>query len=154
MSARTQWSLSQMHSDQLHVNCHANKWNMAFSISIRVKTPRIKKFQQRNEISICFTVTIFFFEGVYGCFMTWIVILAGNSEVSLELQCLTAELITYIMCECDAPESFRGIALTHYVWYKSRKVRSGCLEKCTLGWSQEYSDLLEGKSEYPRDHRG
>ena len=43
-------------------------------------------------------------EGVYGCFMTCNVYLAGNSEVSLELQCFTAELITYIVCECDAPE--------------------------------------------------
>ena len=43
-------------------------------------------------------------EGVYGCFMTCNVFLAGNSEVSLELQCFTAELITYIVCECDAPE--------------------------------------------------
>ena len=43
-------------------------------------------------------------EGVYGCFMTGNVFLAGNSEVSLELQCFTAELITYIVCECDAPE--------------------------------------------------
>ena len=32
------------------------------------------------------------------------IFLAGNSEVSLELQCFTAELITYIVCECDAPE--------------------------------------------------
>ena len=32
------------------------------------------------------------------------VFLAGNSEVSLELKCFTAELITYIVCECDAPE--------------------------------------------------
>ena len=32
------------------------------------------------------------------------VFLAGNSEVSLVLQCFTAELITYIVCECDAPE--------------------------------------------------
>ena len=44
------------------------------------------------------------FEGVYGCFMTCKEFLAGNSEVSLELQCLTAELITYIVCESDAPE--------------------------------------------------
>ena len=43
-------------------------------------------------------------EGVYGCFMTCNVFLAGNSEVSLELHCFTAELITYIVCECDAPE--------------------------------------------------
>ena len=43
-------------------------------------------------------------EGVYGCFMTSNLFLAGNSEVSLELQRFTAELITYIVCECDAPE--------------------------------------------------
>ena len=43
-------------------------------------------------------------EGVYGCFMTCNVFLAGNSEVSLKLQCFTAELITYIVCECVAPE--------------------------------------------------
>ena len=43
-------------------------------------------------------------EGVYGCFMTCNVFLAGNSEVSLELQCFTAELITYIVGECNAPE--------------------------------------------------
>ena len=43
-------------------------------------------------------------EGVYGCFMPCNIFLAGNSEVSLELQCFTAELITYIVCECDAPE--------------------------------------------------
>ena len=43
-------------------------------------------------------------DGVYGCFMTGNVFLAGNNEVSLELQCFTAELITYIVCECDAPE--------------------------------------------------
>ena len=30
--------------------------------------------------------------------------LAGNSEVNLELQCFTAELITHIVCECNAPE--------------------------------------------------
>ena len=42
--------------------------------------------------------------GVYGCFMACNVFLTGNSEVSLELQCFTAELITYIVCECDAPE--------------------------------------------------
>ena len=30
--------------------------------------------------------------------------LGGHSEVSLELQCFTAELITNIVCECDAPE--------------------------------------------------
>ena len=33
-------------------------------------------------------------EGVYDCFMTCNVILAGNSEVSLELQFFTAQLIT------------------------------------------------------------
>ena len=43
-------------------------------------------------------------EGVYGCFMICNVFLAGNSEVSWELQCFTAELITYIVCECNAPE--------------------------------------------------
>ena len=43
-------------------------------------------------------------EGVYGCFMTCNVFLEGNSEVSLELQCFTAELITYKVCECDALE--------------------------------------------------
>ena len=43
-------------------------------------------------------------ERVYGCFMTCNVFLAGNSGVSLELQCFTAEIITYIVCECDAPE--------------------------------------------------
>ena len=43
-------------------------------------------------------------EGVYGCFMTCNEFLAGNSEVSLELQCFTAELITHIVCECDAPD--------------------------------------------------
>ena len=43
-------------------------------------------------------------EGLYGCFKTCNVFLAGNSEVSLELQCLREELITYIVCECDAPE--------------------------------------------------
>ena len=32
-------------------------------------------------------------EGVYGCFMICNEFLAGNSEVSLELQCFTAELI-------------------------------------------------------------
>ena len=41
---------------------------------------------------------------VYGCFMTCNVFLAGNIEVSLEWQCFTAELITYILCEWDAPE--------------------------------------------------
>ena len=43
-------------------------------------------------------------EGVCGCFMPCNLFLAGNSEVSLVLQCFTAELITYIVCECDAPE--------------------------------------------------
>ena len=43
-------------------------------------------------------------EGVYGCFMTCNEFLEGNSEVSLELQSFTAELITYMVCECDAPE--------------------------------------------------
>ena len=37
-------------------------------------------------------------------------------------------------------------------WYKQQKVRIVCLEKLTLGWSQGYSDLPEGKSGYPRDH--
>ena len=42
---------------------------------------------------------------VYGCFITCNVSLAGNCEtVSLELQCFTAKLITFIVCECDAPE--------------------------------------------------
>ena len=50
------------------------------------------------------SVVKLYVEGVYGCFMTCNVFLAGNSEVSLELQCFTAELITYIVCECDAPE--------------------------------------------------
>ena len=44
-------------------------------------------------------------EGAYSCFMACNVFLVGNSEVSLELQCFTAELIIYIVCECDAPES-------------------------------------------------
>ena len=43
-------------------------------------------------------------EAVCGCFMPCNIFLAGNSEVSFELQCFTAELITYIVCECDAPE--------------------------------------------------
>ena len=43
-------------------------------------------------------------EGVCGCFMPCNIFLAGNSEVSLVLHCFTAELITYIVCECDAPE--------------------------------------------------
>ena len=43
-------------------------------------------------------------EGLCGCIMACNVFLAGNSEVSLVLQCFTAELITYIVCECDAPE--------------------------------------------------
>ena len=38
--------------------------------------------------------------------MTCNVSLAGNREVSLEFQCFTAELITYIVCECNAPEWF------------------------------------------------
>ena len=49
-------------------------------------------------------------EGVCGCFMPCNVFLAGNSEVSLVLQCFTAELITYIVCECDAPEWARDQA--------------------------------------------
>ena len=55
-------------------------------------------------------------EGVYGCFMTCNVFLTGNSEVSLELQCFTAELITYIVCECNAPEWFQALllGLTHF----------------------------------------
>ena len=47
-------------------------------------------------------------EAVRGCFMPCNIFLAGNSAVSLELQCFTAELITYIMCECDAPEWQHG----------------------------------------------
>ena len=43
-------------------------------------------------------------EGLCGCIMACNVFLAGNSEISLELHCFTAELITYIVCECDAPE--------------------------------------------------
>ena len=43
-------------------------------------------------------------EGLYVCFMTCNVFLAGNSEVSLELQCFITELIKYIVCECDAQE--------------------------------------------------
>ena len=51
-------------------------------------------------------------EGVCGCFMPCNLFLAGNSEVSLVLHCFTAELITYIVCECDAPEcSMRTPAL-------------------------------------------
>ena len=34
-------------------------------------------------------------EGLCGCIMACNVFMAGNSEVSLELQCFTAELITY-----------------------------------------------------------
>ena len=45
-------------------------------------------------------------EGVCGCFMPCNLFLAGNSEVSLVLHCFTAELITYIVCECDAPECY------------------------------------------------
>ena len=47
-------------------------------------------------------------EGLCGCFKPCNVFLAGNSEVSLVLQCFTAELITYIVCECDAPECWHG----------------------------------------------
>ena len=47
-------------------------------------------------------------EAVCGCFMPCNVFLAGNSEVSLKLQCFTAELITYLVCECDAPECTPG----------------------------------------------
>ena len=43
-----------------------------------------------------------------------VVFLAGNSEVSLELKCFTAELITYIVCECDAPEwASKKAVITH-----------------------------------------
>ena len=45
-------------------------------------------------------------EGVYGCFMTCNICLAGNSEVGLELQCLTTELITCPVYELNAPEWF------------------------------------------------
>ena len=45
-------------------------------------------------------------EAVCGCFMPCNIFLAGNSEVSLELQCFTVELITYIVCECDAQEYY------------------------------------------------
>ena len=43
-------------------------------------------------------------ERVYGCFMTCNIFLASNSEVSLELQRFSVELITYIVCEFNAPE--------------------------------------------------
>ena len=43
-------------------------------------------------------------DGKTNGFMACFEFLVGNSEVSLELQCFTAELITYIVCECDAPE--------------------------------------------------
>ena len=43
-------------------------------------------------------------EGLCGWIMACNVFLAGNSEVSLDLLCFTAELITYIVSECDAPE--------------------------------------------------
>ena len=45
--------------------------------------------------------------------MTCNVFLAG----SLELQCFTAELITYIVCECDAPEC---IASRAFVFIQAR----------------------------------
>ena len=47
-------------------------------------------------------------EGVCGCFMTCNVFLANNSEVSLELQCFTAELITYIVCVSVMPRNAFG----------------------------------------------
>ena len=43
-------------------------------------------------------------EGLCGCIMACNVFMAGNSGVGLELQCFTAELIIYIVCEYDAPE--------------------------------------------------
>ena len=45
-------------------------------------------------------------EGVYGCFMTCNVFLAGNSEVSLKLQCFTAELITYLVKQTNKQEVY------------------------------------------------
>ena len=43
-------------------------------------------------------------DGKTNGFMACDEFLVGNSEVSLELQCFTAQLIIYIVCECDAPE--------------------------------------------------
>ena len=68
-------------------------------------------------------------EGVCGCFMPCNIFLAGNSEVSLVLQCFTAELITYIVCECDAPE-WPGLLL--YPLY-SPNLRFFTLKKGRLG---------------------
>ena len=66
-------------------------------------------------------------EGVYGCFMTCNVFLAGNSEVSLELQCFTAELFTYIVCECSAPE----LCVGRRRWFADRQGRRGLCDKVT-----------------------
>ena len=82
------YSMARQHSGTICINCTvSSQW-------IRKQT----NVASRNNSSQTML------EEVYDRFMTCNVFLASNSEVSLELQCFTAELITYIVCECDAPE--------------------------------------------------
>ena len=64
------------------------------------------------------------------------VFLARNSEVRLELQCFTAELITYIVCECDALEWLSLLAASC-----ARLCPAG-LSKCKDDNRQRFSYLL------------
>ena len=60
--------------------------------------------KQTNAISSIYSSQTML-EGLCGFIMACnVFFLAGNSEVSLELQCFTTELITHIVCECNVPE--------------------------------------------------
>ena len=79
--------------------------------------------QTKNTVSSSNSSQIVF-EGVYGCFMTCNVCLAGNREVSLELQCLTAELITYIVLSAMTRNDNQGrsaavLFLGHFYFWGS-----------------------------------
>ena len=56
LSARTQWSPNQIHSDQFHLNCNANKWKMAFSVSMVSDLGRASTFKGGVCVGVQFRV--------------------------------------------------------------------------------------------------
>ena len=92
------YSMTRQHSGTNYINCTVSP--------LWIRKQRNAVYRRQSSQTML--------EGVYGWFMTCNVFLAGNSEVSLELQYFTAELITYIVCECDAPEWYRSTLLGMY----------------------------------------
>ena len=121
------YSMARQHSGTNCINCTvSSQWII----------------KQTNAVSSCSSSQTML-EGLCGCIMACNVFLAGNSEVSLELQCFTAELITYIHSVlvrypewpgCTSGESTQSTVDTKQCTLGQLGQNGKSLEHPRLGW--------------------